>query len=214
MSCKMTEPGHVQRLAATVRALLDGPPYGPEPDPLRICMLACLDFQMRGAMVGKAIDHFYREAAPRLGVRDLAGLRGFLERTPSDEEAAVAVWGARYWTRAALLRQLVAFFLQQRDQRGGTEIEAMRAWAQGAEFRRDFQGKIKGLGYNTFVRMAQQLGANTAAPTGWTCHYVEEVIGGTPKDECLVELLNATADAVGHHRADLDWAIRRHRGHP
>lgn len=214
MSCKTTDPQYVEQLAAAVRPLLDGPGYTPEPDPLRICMLACLDFQMRGSMVEKAIAHFYQEAAPRLGLGDLASLRSFLERTASDEKAAVALWGARYWTRLALLRQLVAFFLQEQTSRGGPEIEAMQAWARTADFQRDFQGKIKGLGYNSFVRMVQQLGANTAAPTGWTCHYVEEAIGRLPKDACLVLLLNATADQLRQHRADLDWAIRRHRGHP
>lgn len=214
MSCKTTETAHIHQLATAVRPLLNNLVYEPEPDLRRICMLACLDFQMRWSMVEKALNHFYQEAAPHLGIADLGSLRAFLERTPSDEEAAIALWGARFWTRAALLRQLVAFFLAEQAKQGGSELAAARAWGQAADFKRDFQGKIKGLGYNTFVRMAQQLGANTAAPTGWTCHYVEEVIGRMPKDNCLVDVLNATADELGQNRADLDWAIRRHRGHP
>ncbi len=62
--------------------------------------------------------------------------------------------------------------------------------------------------------MVQQLGAHTAAPTGWTCHYVTEALGETPSDQALVELLNAAADRLEYHRADLDWAIRWHQGHP
>lgn len=214
MSCGLTEANHVHRLATTVQPILaNARPYEPEPDPTKIAMLACLDFQMRGTAVDKSLNHFYGEAAARLGIKDLTSLRAYLEKTPPDEEAAVAMWGARYWTRAALLRQLTAFFLQMR-QGNEPEIEAMRRWAQGAEFKRDFQGKVKGLGYNTFVRMAQQLGANTAAPTGWTCHYVADALGKEPKDECLVGVLNAAADKLSKPRADVDWAIRRAQGHP
>ena len=238
MSCGATEAHHVHRLAEAVRPLLVGAArYEPEPDPLRICMLACLDFQMRGTAVEKSLHHFYHEAAGALGIRDLATLTTYLEKTPSDEEAAVALWGARYWTRLALLRQLIAFFREcgatgpssvilstppfilseAKNLEGGqaaAEIEAMRRWGRSADFKRDFQGKVKGLGYNTFVRMVQQLGANTAAPTGWTCHYVDGVLGMTPKDGCLVEVLNAAADTIGQPRAHVDWAIRRRQAHP
>jgi len=214
MSCGLTEGPHVERLAAAVGPLLvAAPAYEPEPDPLRICMLACLDFQMRGAAVEKSLNHFYERAAGKLAIEDLSSLRMYLEGTSSDEEAAVALWGARYWTRAALLRQLVGFFLRIRSGHE-PEIEAMRRWARDAQFKRDFQGTVKGLGYNTFVRMAQRLGANTAAPTGWTCHYVAETVGKEPTDQCLVEVLNAAADRLSHPRADVDWAIRRHQGHP
>lgn len=73
MSCGLTGSPHVEHLAAAVQPILDGSqPYQPEPDPLRIVMLACLNFQMRGSMVEKALDHFYQGTAGRLGINDLA----------------------------------------------------------------------------------------------------------------------------------------------
>lgn len=230
MSCGLDAEPHVHHLAEAVRPLLGIRTYQPEPDPLRVCMLACLDFQMRGAAVEKSLKHFYGGAAATLGIQDLASLHAYLEQTPSDEAAAVALWGARYWTRAALLRLLVGFFRERgatapssvilsraknlEGAQAAAEIEAMRRWGRQAGFKQDFQGKVKGLGYTTFVRMVQQLGANTAAPTGWTCHFVDETLGKTPKDDCLVGLLNGAADALGRPRADVDWVIRWHQGHP
>ena len=174
-------------------------------------MLACLDFQMRDTAVAKSLDHF-AAAAPALGIHSLTTLRDWLAAEPDDERAAITLWGARYWPRAALLRHLTAYLLERAG--GGDELAGLRAWAQTADYKRDFQGRVKGLGPTTFTRMVQQLGADTAAPSGWTCHYVEAAIGRTPKDAELVALINSAADYLNVGRAALDWAIRRQQGHP
>ena len=160
-----------------------------------------LDFQMRDTAVAKSLDHF-AAAAPALGIHSLTTLRDWLAAEPDDERAAITLWGARYWPRAALLRHLTAYLLERAG--GGDELAGLRAWAQTADYKRDFQGRVKGLGPTTFTRMVQQLGADTAAPSGWTCHYVEATIGRTPKDAELVALINSAADYLNVGRAALD----------
>lgn len=215
MSCFRITPDLIQKVSGACAALPLVDRDGRETDPVKVCMLAVLDFQMRGAMMERALEYFYSQAAPKLAIKSLADMESYLASDPSDEGAAVALWGARYWTRLAILRNLAAFFLAyQREHGVGDEMEAMRQWAEGAQFKRDFQGKVKGLGYNMFTHMLHRLGANTAAPTGWSCHYLEEALGKTPKDACVVDIINATADAMGVPRAQLDWRIRVHRGHP
>ncbi len=215
MSCFTITPELIQKVADSCALMPAVRRDGREEDPIKVCSLAVLDFQMRGSMVERALDHFYSEAAPELGIKSLADLDRYLASEPSDEAAAVALWGARYWTRLAILRNLMALFLNYQREHGiGSEIEAMQTWADGSQFKRDFQGKVKGLGYNMFTHMQQRLGLNTAAPTGWTCHFIEETLGKTPKDNCLVDIINATADSLGTSGANLDWRIRVHQGHP
>ncbi len=43
---------------------------------------------------------------------------------------------------------------------------------------------------------------------------MEEALGKTPKDACLVDIINAAANSLGTSGAKLDWRIRVHQGHP
>src|SRR5689334_8705152 len=103
-----------------------------------------LDFQMHTTAVKAASKYFVDNRWDE--VRTLADLQDVLARWPDDKEgntkAAQFLWDNRHWTRVHMLRGL-ADFLESEDI---NSLETLQAWAARSDFKRDFEGRVKGLG--------------------------------------------------------------------
>ena len=79
-------------------------------------------------------------------MRTLDDLEQLFDRFPDDKPGNTALarhlWAYNLWTRAEQLRRLAGFFRSI----GVVDQEALRSWAHRSEFRRDFAGRVKGLG--------------------------------------------------------------------
>ncbi len=111
-------------------------------------LLTVVDFMTRTPAVERAMQHLI--AHTKRDALDLAGLKTILAQYPSDKEGNIALaqrlWGYNMWTRAEMLRGLVAFF----EKVGVVDQPSLEQWAFKAEFRCDFEGKVKGLGIAVF----------------------------------------------------------------
>ena len=110
-----------------------------------------IDFQMHTTAVENALLHFRNNLHEQ--IRTLDDLQALMAQYPNDKEGNTALaqglWGYKLWTRAEMLRGLVAFF----DRTGIRDQEALHRWAQGAKFKPDFEGQVRGLGPTVFLSL-------------------------------------------------------------
>ena len=168
-------------------------------------LLTVVDFQMQTTAVERAHSHFKENV--QIDASDLVGLKTVLERYPDNKEGnielALCLWGYRLWTRAGMLRRLVEFFEAQ----GVTDQSSLSEWAFRADFKKDFEGKVKGLGYAIFNWLVMRQGVETIKPDVHTLRFVENTIGWSVKDTVAVEALIRVAKELGIPAFKLDWAI-------
>ena len=169
-------------------------------------MLTVLDFQMHNVSVEKAITHYrdYRWNE----IRNLSDLKNLLSKYNDDEEGNVAVaeylWGNRHWTRVSLIRKLVAFF----ESGGITSQEALRQWASTSKFEKDFQGRIRGMGYAIYQWLIMRQGIATIKPDVHIRRFVESIVHQSDlTDQELVTTLEEIASELGLKAYELDWRI-------
>jgi hypothetical protein len=167
--------------------------------------LMVLDMMMRVTTVNNALA-FYRRNA-RAQVYDLPTLKSTLARFDNDRVGntglAQYLWGNSHWTRAEMLRRLVPFF----ESSGVTDQESLVTWAKAADFRRDFQGQVKGLGYAAFQWLTMRCGVETVKPDVHTRRFTERCLGRALTNNDIVELVTRTARQVGMPVRSLDLAI-------
>jgi hypothetical protein len=194
-----------QRLAAAAAAIPPAQGFDPETDIVETLLVTVVDFQMRTATVNRALDHF--RTRRRSGVRTLEELEALLARFPDDKEGNTALaehlWGYRLWTRAALLRGLVPFVAGL----GVDDQEGLRAWAARAQFARDFDGRVPGLGRAVFQGLLMRLGVDTVKPDVHLRRFAEGVLGRRLRDEEVVAAVVGAARELGVRACELDWAI-------
>jgi len=102
-----------------------------------------------------------------------------------------------------MLRGLVAFF----ERAGAIDQMSLEAWALRAEFKTDFEGKVKGLGYAVFNWLIIRQGVETIKPDVHVLRFVKNAIGRQPSDEVVVDALVRAANEIGKPVHILDWAI-------
>jgi hypothetical protein len=179
-----------------------------ETDYVSNLFLTVLDFMMHGAVVGKAIDYY--AAHERARIRTCDELRAVLERYTDDENGnralAQHLWGNNHWTRAALLRRLTDFL----GGIGVTDQRALKEWADRSDFRRDFRGKVKGLGHAVYQWLVMRQGIETVKPDVHLHRFVTKVIGRECGDEELVCALEHVAERLHLKAYELDWRIWEH----
>lgn len=82
-----------------------------------------------------------------------------MSRYPDDQQGdtrlAFHLWGHKLWTRAQQLRGLAAYFRSV----GVENRETLKAWAHRSDFRRDFEGRVKGLGPAVYQWLVMRQGA-------------------------------------------------------
>lgn len=137
----------------------------------------------------------------------MADLQSGLLPFPDDEKGNTALaqhlWGYNLWTRAHLLRGLVDYF----DQIGVRDQPSLRAWAANSEFKRDFEGRVKGLGFAVYKSLVLRQGVDTVKPDVHVRRFVEAAIGHRVCDVEVVTLVEDAAKVLGLRASVLDWNI-------
>lgn len=183
------------------------------PDYITNVLLTVLDLQMLNQVVRKSIDH-YREH--RWGeIRSLDDLDSLLARFPDDhagnEAVARYLWGNRFWNRAGWLRGLVRWLRETEL----TDQAALMAWAPGADFKRDFEGRAKYLGLAAFQWLRIRLGVDTIKPDVMVHRFVARAVGRPLRDDLVVKVLTEAAHRVRRRARELDGGIwEAERGGP
>ena len=144
-------------------------------DYLTNLMATVVDFQTQTPAVEKALNHFSTKV--RRSLRDLGDLVELMGRWPADKEGntalALHLWGYKMWTRAQMLRDLVAYF----SGAGVTDQPSLQAWAASATFERDFKGRVRGLGPAVFQWLVMRLGVDTVKPDVHVHRFTAETLG-------------------------------------
>ncbi len=181
--------------------------WGPEgyPDYVTNLMLTVLDLQLHNVIVNNAVAHYRQHCWNQ--VRDLDDLDLFLSNNRDDADgnraAAFALWGYRYGDRMHRLRGLSAWARRA----GLVDQERLRGWAHQSDFRRDFEGQVKGLGIAAYCWLVMRLGVDTVKPDVWTHRFVQTTIGSKVDDGRLVEIITAAAHQVGRSPREVDAGI-------
>jgi hypothetical protein len=164
-----------------------------------------IDFQMSTTAVVRALQHFRAKRGDE--IRTMADLQSGLLPFPDDEKGNTALaqhlWGYNLWTRAHLLRGLVDYF----DQIGVRDQPSLRAWAADSEFKRDFEGRVKGLGFAVYKSLVLRQGVDTVKPDVHVRRFVEAAIGHRVSDVEVVTLVEDAAKVLGLRASVLDWSI-------
>lgn len=194
----------IERIVAACRLLPD--PQGDylEDDFLVNLVATVIDFQTHTTAVVRAIDHFREEVLP--GLYDLDDLIELMARFPitqdGNTELARHLWGYRMWTRAQMLRDLVAYF----SSIGVTDQEELRAWAETTTFE-DFEGKVRGLGRAVYQWLVMRVGVETVKPDVHVLRFVETAVGRPLGDVDAVHAVTEAARRLGRSVLQVDWAI-------
>jgi hypothetical protein len=164
-----------------------------------------VDFQMSTTAVVRALEHFKAQRSEQ--IRTMADLQATLLGFPDHKEGNTALaqylWGYNLWTRAHLLRELVEYF----DEIGVRDQPALRAWAVNSEYKRDFEGKVKGLGFAVYKSLVMRQGVDTVKPDVHVRRFVEAAVGRRVSDAEVVTLVEDAAKVLGLRAAELDWSI-------
>lgn len=201
------------RLVEACRAL--PPPRGryPRTDPIVSVAMLPIDWRTTLTILDRASRRYGAKHGRR--IRSVAGLSALLGRfddtRKGNEAAALDLWGYRYWNRAAILRRLVAYFLEA----GVDTPRDLRRWAARSDFDRDFRGRVRGLSLALYNNLRISLGADTIKPDVHVMRFVKSVTGRNVAERETVDLLVRTAARLGIPARDLDLRIWEHqRGVP
>lgn len=182
----------------------------PETDFILQVLETPINLQMRAEVVVKALDHFRRHVQAQHGIHTFDDLQTALARYPDTEagnkEAAQWLWNNQHWTRVELLRRFMAF-LKQNDL---TDLDKLTAWAHQADFERDFQGQVKGMGRAAYNWLLLRLGVQVIKPDVWVLNFGERILGKRIPDEKLLNALMEIAPLVGVTPIDLDRTLWHH----
>jgi hypothetical protein len=175
-----------------------------------VCALldTVLDFQMHTTAVERASKYFIDNRWDE--VRTLVDLQNCLARWPDDKngntEIAQYLWGNNHWTRVHMLRGLADYFESQ----GVSTLEDLQAWAARSDFKRDFQGRVKGLGPAVYHWLIMRSGVESAKPDVHTRHFIEAALGRRASDDEIIEAISLAAKRLGWSTRELDWSIWEH----
>ena len=164
-----------------------------------------VDFQTHTTAVERALQHFKDNRWDE--VRTASDLEEVFKRWPDEKDGNTALaqylWGYKMWTRAQLLRRLVEFFRQE----GVHDQPSLRTWAEGSEFKRDFEGRVKGLGIAVYHWLVMRQGVDTVKPDVHIRRFAESTLGRKLSDEDVVDVMTRAAHHIGMQAYQLDWAI-------
>ena len=201
----MVTDDDIDRVTAAARSLPPAAGVSVEQDFVTNVLVTVIDFQMHTTAVVRALDHFRNERWAE--IRTMADLESVVARFEDDQagntELAVYLWNYKLWTRAAMLRQLIEFF----DAIGVRDQKALRRWAEKAEYKTDFEGKVKGLGRAVFNSLVMRQGVDTVKPDVHVHRFAEAALGRRLSDSDTVDVVVGAALRLGMKASDLDWAI-------
>lgn len=182
----------------------------PETDFILQVLETPINLQMRAEVVVKALDHFRQNVQAQHGIHTFDDLQTALARYPDTEagnkEAAQWLWNNQHWTRVELLRRFMDF-LKNHDL---TDLDKLTAWAHQADFERDFQGQVKGMGRAAYNWLLLRLGIQVIKPDVWVLNFGERILGKRIPDEKLLNALMDIAPLAGVTPIDLDRTLWHH----
>jgi len=168
-------------------------------------LLTVLEYQLHSRIVEKAITFFQENR--RAEIRTAGDLKELLARYPDDETGntrlAQYLWGYKYWNRAHQLRELLAYL----EFIGVTSQRALKEWAESSDFEKDFEGRIRGLGFAVYQWLVMRQGVETIKPDVHIRRFVESILHRSPTDDELVEALEKVATRLCLKAYELDWRI-------
>ena len=164
-----------------------------------------LDYQMNTKAVVRALQHFRDERWHEIRTLDdlLAVLARFPDDQPGNTALAQYLWRYDMWTRAHQLRDLAQYFVSI----GVTDQERLQSWAARSQFKRDFEGRVKGLGIAVYHWLVMRQGVDTVKPDVHVRRFAEGAVGRALTDEEVVEAVTRAAHELGLKAYELDWRI-------
>lgn len=166
-----------------------------------------LNFQMQEPVVVKALQYFEHNVQHQHDIHTHEQLQDALNIYPDTEEgnkaAAQFFWGNNHWTRIELLRRFLPFLASI----GVTDQPTLHAWAQQADFERDFKGRVKGMGIAVFHWLLLRCGVSTIKPDVWVINFGQRVLGRRIPEDRLVTAFNDIAPLIGESLETLDVTI-------
>jgi len=179
-----------------------------ESDFVRNVFLTVLDFQMHFNAVENAMAYYHANCEQE--IRTFEDLRVLLSHYTDDKEGNSAVaqylWGNCHWTRVALMRRFLIYL----GSIGVTTQERLVEWAQTSDFKRDFEGKVKGMGYAIYQWLVMRQGIETVKPDVHLHKFVKAAVGHSVTDKELVRALERVARDLDLKAYELDWRIWEH----
>jgi hypothetical protein len=164
-----------------------------------------LDYMLQTTVVVAALEYF--RANRWESIRTLDDLDAVLARYSEDQNGntalAVHLWGYRLWTRAQQLRDLVRYFRSI----GVVDRESLKAWAHDSEFKRDFAGRVRGLGPAVYQWLVMRQGVDTIKPDVHVRRFAEAAVGRPLGDQDLIDVVCQAAQRLGIKAYEFDWRI-------
>lgn len=183
------------------------------PDYVTNLLLTVLDLRLQNVIVNNAILHYRANCWDE--VRTLTDLEQVLGRFPHDTDGnracAKHLWGYLYGDRIGWLRGLVRWTRTN----GLIDQDSLRTWAYSSDFRRDFEGQVRGLGISAYCWLVMRMGVDTVKPDVWLHVFVKRALGRDLGDLDLIEVMTEAAYRVGRSVRELDAGIwESERGGP
>jgi hypothetical protein len=195
----------IEKLASAARNLPPSASVYLDEDFVMNLLETVLDYMMQTEVVVKALEHFREECWNE--VRSLDDLEQLIARFPEDQAGNTALaqhlWGYNLWTRAQQLRGLTRYFRSI----GVVDQEQLRQWAHRSRFKRDFEGRVKGLGPAVYQWLVMRQGVDTVKPDVHVRRFAEAAVGRPLNDQDVIELTAEAARRLGIKAFELDWRI-------
>jgi hypothetical protein len=195
----------VRRVAVAGQTLAPAASVYIEEDFIMNLLETVLDYQMHTTAVVRALEYF--RANRWNDVRTLDDLDATLSSYPDDQqgntELAGYLWGNRHWRRAHELRGLARYFRSI----GVVDQPSLRAWAYRSDFKRNFEGRVKGLGRAVYQWLVMRQGVDTVKPDVHVRRFAEAAVGRPLSDSEIVEVVTRAARELQIEAYELDWRI-------
>ncbi len=130
-------------------------------------------------------------------------LNGFADTKEGNKAAAQFLWGNFHWTRVELLRKFLVFL----SSINVTDQPSLHAWAKQADFERDFQGKVRGLGIAVFHWLLIRCGVPSVKPDIWVISFAQRVLGKRVSEKKLVQAFTEIAPLIGESMQTIDLTL-------
>jgi hypothetical protein len=201
----MITPEDVDRVIEAARSIPPATGIYLDDDYVTCLMSTVLDYQQNTTTVVKALTHYNENRWNELRTRE--DLRALFARFPETKEGNIELaqhlWGYNFWTRAQQLRDLTVFFRRA----GVTDMDSLKAWAEKSDFRRDFEGKVKGLGFAVYHWLVMRQGVDSVKPDVHVRRFAEVAVGRPLSDQDVISVVTQAAHHLGKKAYELDWAI-------
>ncbi len=209
----MIREGDVERVAAAARDLPPAVGVYVEDDFVTNLLATVVDFQMHTNAVVKALgrfkDHRFDE------IRTMADLQAVVGRFPDDQDGNTDLAVTCGLTGCGPGPACCAGWSSSSTRSGCGTRPGSSGWAERAEFRRDFEGRVRGLGPAVFQWLVMRQGVDTVKPDVHVHRFAEAAVGRRLNDADTVEVVMRAAHRLGMKAYELDWAIWEHgRGGP